>query len=70
MCTLEAYQIKTEVSESFFPLNHCNLEAQENVTDRFLSPCRNKGASDPEEVSQCSREPSSEQVNKWSGFVG
>lgn len=37
---------------------------------RFLLPCRNKGASDPEDVSQWSREPSSEQVNKWSGFVG
>lgn len=33
-------------------------------------PCKNEGMSDLDDVSQCSSEPSSEQVNRWSGLVG
>lgn len=39
-------------------------------TWHWYSLCRNEGVSDPLEVSQCSSDPSSEHVNKWSGLEG
>lgn len=36
---------------------------------KVVLPCKKEGTSECE-VSQCSREPSSEHVNRWSGFVG